>query len=152
MIAVNLMTTSMMTPTENVDAAVTNTIMPDNWMFPGFIVFSMFGPIVETEMRYYQSHLLMPKPKDGTAPNGTNSGTRLMTSDNNNNKKRHKVQLKVEPGSLDHSSLRNKLIVSQEFQKAAMEQSKLLLQSHEDNQYNDGLVSMYTTKVAGLKV
>jgi hypothetical protein len=42
--------------------------------------------------------------------------------------------------------------VSHEFQKAAMEQSKLLLESHEDNnKYNDRLASMQAAKVAGSK-
>jgi hypothetical protein len=96
----------------------------------------------------------MTKPKDGTdcAENGT-FGNRLGTSMTSDTKKRHKVQVKVEPGSLNRSSLaRNRLTVSQEFQKAAMEQSKLLLASHNENSYNDRLVSMHTTKVAGVKV
>ena len=61
--------------------------------------------------------------------------------------------MKVEPGSLDRfSPARSKLTVSQEFQKAAMEQSKLLLASHNENSYNNRLVSMHTTKVVGVKV
>jgi hypothetical protein len=128
-------TTTTTTTTKNGGDVFTTTTMPENWMFPGFIIFTLFGPIVEPEMRYYQSHLLMTKQKDGTdcAENGT-CGNRLGTSMTSDTKKRHKVQVKVEPGSLNRSSLaRNKLTVSQEFQKAAMEQSKLLLASHNEN-------------------
>ena len=41
------------------------TIMPKNWTFTGFLVFALFGPIVRPEMRFYQSHLLMVRPRDG---------------------------------------------------------------------------------------
>ena len=42
------------------------SIMPKNSMFTGFlVVFALFGAIVKAEMRYYQSHLLMVRPKDG---------------------------------------------------------------------------------------
>jgi hypothetical protein len=134
---------------------LTTTTMRENWMFPGFLIFALFGPIVEPEMRYYQSHLLMTKPKDGTAcggnKNGSGAGNRRMTSGSSNKKKKCSV-VKVEPGSLDCFSPGNKLTASQEFQKAAMEQSKLLLESNEENKYNDRLVSMHTTKVASARV
>ncbi|KAI2508514.1 hypothetical protein MHU86_5913 [Fragilaria crotonensis] len=144
------------TTTADRSDAVFATIMPENWMFPGFIVFSLFGPIVEPEMRYYQSHLLMTMPKDGTScgdENRTGGGNRLLASDKKN--KRHEARVKVEPGGpLSNRSYlpgNQKFTVSQEFQKVAMEQSKLLLESHEENMYNDCLVSMHTTKVAGVK-
>ena len=124
-------------------------------MFPGFIIFSLFGPIVESEMRYYQSHLLKTKPKDGTScadENRTGGRNRLLASDKKN--KRHEVRVKMEHGgplNRSYSPGNQKLTVSQEFQKVAMEQSKLLLESHEENKYNDRLVSMQTIKVAGVK-
>ena len=134
---------------------LTTTTMRENWMFPGFLIFALFGPIVEPEMRYYQSHLLMTKPKDGTAcgadENGAGAGNRLMTS-GSSKKTKKRIVVKVEPGSLDCFSTGNKLTASQEFQKAAMEQSKLLLESNEEDKYNDRLVSMHTTKVASARV
>ncbi|KAI2492691.1 hypothetical protein MHU86_21839 [Fragilaria crotonensis] len=225
--------TPMTTTTDSSDAVplIATSIMPENWMFPGFIVFSLFGPIVESGMRHYQSHLLVIKPNDGTLSgkrlltsdnindnnntsnkkqkchteqvdvepgggplnhssspgnkkltvsqgvqtaateqsellqesadeNGTGGGNRLLSTDNNNNsnnkKKCHteQVQMECDDGPLKHSYSPGdkKLTMSQEFQIAATEQSKLLQESHEENLYNDRLVSMHTTKVEGLKV
>ena len=80
--------------------------MAEKWMFPGFIVFALFGSIVEPEIRYYQSHLIMTKPRRNGDINETAG-----TPDNNNNKnkmKRHKGQVMGDSGS------GNKLTVSQE--------------------------------------
>ena len=94
---------------------LTTTTMRENWMFPGFLIFALFGPIVEPEMRYYQSHLLMTKPKDGTAcgadENGAGAGNRLMTS-GSSKKTKKRIVVTVEPGSLNCFSTGNKLTAS----------------------------------------
>ena len=85
----------------------------------------------------------MTKPRNG------DKNETAGTPDNNNNKnkmKRHKGQVMGDSGS------GNKLTVSQEFQKAAMEQSKLALECQEEHKYNDRLVAMHSTKVTGVKV
>ena len=66
------------------------TIMSENWMLTGFLVFAVFGPIVRAEMRYYQSHLLMVRPKDGGGDK-VEIETGVKTK-----KRRQKVEVKVE--------------------------------------------------------
>jgi hypothetical protein len=38
-------------------------LMHDNYVFPCFLVFALHGPILHPDMRHYQSHLIMVKPK-----------------------------------------------------------------------------------------
>ena len=47
------------------DDDVIQPTMPDDYMFPGYLVFAMMGPIVPQEVRKYQSHLIMEKPETG---------------------------------------------------------------------------------------
>jgi hypothetical protein len=47
------------------DDAVIQPTMPDDHMFPGYLVFAMMGPIVQQEIRKYQSRLIMEKPEKG---------------------------------------------------------------------------------------
>jgi hypothetical protein len=84
------------TTTDNDDVSTTTT-MPENWMFPGFFIIALFGPIVEVEMRCYQSPFLMTKPKDGNDcgdENGTGGNSRLLTSltSADKMKRRHKCK------------------------------------------------------------
>jgi hypothetical protein len=48
-------TTTITPPPTAGKEPVLPALMPENWVFTGFLVFSLFGPIVRPEMRYYQS-------------------------------------------------------------------------------------------------
>ena len=68
-------------------------------LFTGFLVFALFaGPIVRPEMRYYQSHLLMVRPKDGGDEKVE------IESGGKTKKKRQKVEVKMEPGVYNRPS------------------------------------------------
>ena len=125
-------------------------IMPENWMFTGFLVFAVFGPIVRAEMRYYQSHLLtMVRPKDGGDKVEIETGVRKAST----KKKRQKVEVKVEPGVNNRPSptKNRKFTVNQELQMIAIEQSKVLAKRCAQNELNDRIVAMHTKTVAGKK-
>ena len=93
-------TTTTTTPPPTAEKEpVLPAIMPENWVFTCFLVFALFGPIVRPEMRYYQSHLFMVRPKDG----GDEKKVEIKTSAKTK-KKRQKVEVKMEPGVYNRPS------------------------------------------------
>lgn len=46
-------------------------VMPDSWIFTGFIIFALLGPIVPSNMIPYRSELLMTAPPDNLRENRT---------------------------------------------------------------------------------
>lgn len=101
---VNTMTmTALSLRTAALDSAPMTSIMTENWMFPApcFLIFALFGPIVEPEIRYYQSHLLMTnKPRESAGCGDENETVRNRLVTPSDSKKSHrKMQVKkVGPG------------------------------------------------------
>jgi hypothetical protein len=141
-------TTTMITPPPTAEKEpVLPTTMPENWMFTGFLVFALFGPIVRPEMRYYQSHLLLVRPKDG-------GDKKVEIEAGAKTKRKHqKVEVKMEPGDYNRPlpTKNSMFTVSQELQMVAIKQSKVLMESRAKNELNDRIVAMHTKKVAGKK-
>jgi hypothetical protein len=66
----------METIADNIAAADNDALMktmPENYVFPGFLVFALLGPIVHPDMRRYQSHLIMTRPPIGNDAGGQSS-------------------------------------------------------------------------------
>ena len=142
-------------PRKNEDAAM---MMPDNYLFPGYLVFAMMGPIVPHEMRRFQSHLIMTKPPKMEDNNKANiilhEGSKRKRSPGD----KQRVEVKQESGSGTNSrrgspsTKGNKnYTVSQQLQIAAMAQAKKVIEIRERTDLSDRIVAMHTNKVAGKK-
>lgn len=153
-----------------------HTSMPDNYLFPGYLVFAMMGPIVPHEMRRFQSHLIMEKPppklddenlssKGSQAASKRKRGGPVGDSKNMDDprmcKLNKKVEVKQESGSGTSSGQRvadsssspkdKTYTVNQQLQIAAMAQAKKVIDIRERSDLSDRIVAMHKHKVAGKK-
>ncbi|KAI2495196.1 hypothetical protein MHU86_19335 [Fragilaria crotonensis] len=148
------------------DAAL---LMPVNYVFPGFLVFALLGPIVHPDMRHFQSHLIMTQPKGNSCTSGGHdssgsvSVSKRKRSATEEKKLNKKVEVKQEAGSATDSSMHrsgnqqgtsasNDYTINQQLQIAAMAQSKIVINNRERSDLSDRIVAMHTSKVAGKKV
>ncbi len=73
---------NMETIADNIAAADNDALMktmPENYVFPGLLVFALLGPIVHPDMRRYQSHLIMTRPPIGNDAGGQSSAVSSST-------------------------------------------------------------------------
>lgn len=132
--------------------------MPDSYVFPGYLVFALLGPIVPPEMRPHQSHLIMTKPpvEDDTSE----QSKRKSETDTAGSRKMHKVKVEKGVGRVKEEPGRNSstsptktkgYTINQQLQIAAMAQSKMVIDNRVRTDLSDCIIAMQTNKVAGKK-
>lgn len=140
-------------------AAAAEDAMPNEWVFPGFFLFALMGPIVPFEMLAYRSELLMTTPSQtppGTASlpsssnslslsgeQGRNAAWKIAASAAGQTKKRC---LKVEaPPPEEMVTLHHRI------QVAAIAQSRIATLGKEEARRNEGILANHRQKVKDMK-
>ena len=140
--------------------------MPDAWMFPGFIIFALLGPIVPPEMTNYRLELLMTSTPDTTV------GAEL---DADGRQKRRKTKGRASTRNavtLEHLGAnstgtgsrrsavihetsgreRRELSLNQQISLAGIAQSKVMIDHREQSKISDRIIAMNRKKVGGQKL
>lgn len=140
--------------------------MPDSWVFPGFIIFALLGPIVPPEMTNYRLELLMTSTPETGDSAGLDADARRKRR---KTKGRATLRNAVAHENLDASSgngsrrssaatrqtsgcERQELSLNQKISLAGIAQSKVMIDHREQSQISDRIIAMNRKKVGGQKL
>jgi hypothetical protein len=164
-----LSTSSAPTTSESVSTVFA---MPDSWIFTGFIIFALLGPIVPSVMFPYRSELLMTAPPDNclgisrkeatsnasgitstTASSATGrTATRKTAALESAAARQRKHGISEVSLGEDQGTKRVLLTLNQKISLAGIAQSKVMIEHREQSQISDRIIAMNKKRVAGQKL
>jgi hypothetical protein len=129
-------------------------MMPDDWMFPGFITFALLGPIVPPTLIPYRSEILMaglpPMSPGDTSTNGR-AATRK-TERNNKRKATDVVATAAVASGVPATDQKQEVSLQHRIMVAGIAQSKMLMEQRQNDKANDRVIAFHQKKVSAQRM
>lgn len=136
--------------------------MPENWTFPGFVIFALLGPIVPDGMAAYRSELFMTSPQVnvesnatpnyGTPAGGRNSARKQATADASNRRRaKDKSNHQHNSSTSLSTEIHSGITLDQRIHVAAIAQSRMANLGKERSRIHDRILSRHRQKVKDMK-